>query len=77
MFLNSPIFMDDRKEAIHFIRDVLEMRRNVSSDADRLLAVAPSKLTDVGNGGVVQRPQSVFVESLDPFLEADLNAIRQ
>src|ERR1035438_8160196 len=62
---NSPVLVDYGKEAIHLIGNFLEVRREVISHIDRLLAVTSSKLRNIGDGCVVQGPRSVFVEKLD------------
>ncbi len=68
MLQNCPIFVDDRKEPIHLVRNVLEVWREVTPDIDRLLAVAAPKLGNIRDGRIVQRSQSVFIEKFDALL---------
>jgi hypothetical protein len=75
MVMNRPVLVDDGKEQIHFVRDVLKVGWDVIAHADRLFPVSSSELADVGNCGVVQCPQSVFVKSFDALLESDLYAV--
>jgi hypothetical protein len=68
--------VDEREKPIHFVRYIFEMRWKVIPNVDRFLAIASAKLRDVGNGRCVQGPESVLVERLDPFVEANFNAIQ-
>lgn len=74
---DMPVLVNDREEAVHLLFHDPVVRRNVVPDVDRLLAIAPAKLRDIRNRDVVERPQSVFVERLDSFFEADLDAVGQ
>ncbi len=67
MIDNSPVFMDDRDEAVHFIGYILEMWRAVISNVNRALTVAPTKLRYVGHCSGVQCPECVFVKGFDAF----------
>jgi hypothetical protein len=67
--------MNDGEEPVHFIRNVFEVRRDVVSDVNWLLAIPTSELSDIRYGCIVQGPKSVFVECLDAFFYADLNAV--
>jgi len=75
MVHQGPILMNHRKKFIHGVRNVLKVRWKMISDVYRLFAVAAPKLRDVCYRSVVQDPESIFVESLNPLLETDLNAI--
>src|ERR1700733_361547 len=56
---NVPILVYEGKEPIHFIRDILEMGRPMIADVNRLLAIAPAKLSDVRNGRGIQGPKGI------------------
>jgi 4-carboxymuconolactone decarboxylase len=45
MVNQRPVFVNERKEPIHQIRDILEMRRNVAPNENRLLAVSSPELS--------------------------------
>src|ERR1700730_5639492 len=62
MIHDRPVLVNYREESIHFVRNVLEVRRNVVSYVDRFFAVSASELCDIRDRSVVQRPQGVFVE---------------
>ena len=47
------------------------------ADIYRCFSVTPAELRYVGNCNIVERPYSIFIERLDAFLEANLNAIRE
>ena len=75
MVENRPIFMDHRKEPVHFVWNVLEVRRTVISYVNGLLSVASPKLGDVCNCRIIQGPKCIFIERFDPFSQADLDAV--
>ncbi|MER0236560.1 hypothetical protein [Fulvimarina sp. MAC8] len=45
------------------------------TDEDRLFAIAPAMLGDIGNRRVIECPERIFVESLDPLFQADFDTI--
>ena len=47
MINNRPILVDKSKKAIHKVRHILEVRRNVIANQNRLLSVPPTKLGDI------------------------------
>jgi hypothetical protein len=49
----------------------------VISHVNRLFAIASTKLSNVCNGGGVQRPKGIFVECFDAFDQANLDAIEK
>lgn len=53
------------------------MRRDVAANIYRSLAVTTSQLANICNGNIVQRPETIFIERIDAFLDADLYAVRQ
>ena len=55
------------KKLIHQGRNLLEVRRNVIPDVNRLFPEPPAKLRDIGDGDVVQGPKGVFVKRFNPF----------
>jgi hypothetical protein len=56
MVSNCPIFMNEGKEPIHQIGDILEMWRGMFTDINRFLSVSSAKLSNVGDGRIVQCP---------------------
>ena len=77
MIDNSPVFMDDRDEAVHFVGHILEMWRAVIPNVNWALTVTPTKLRYVGNRSRVQCPECVFVEGFDAFKKAYLDAVQK
>lgn len=73
--IQSPIFMNHGEKSVHLVGDVLKVRRKVITHVNWLFAVAPTELRNIGNGRVVQRPERVFVEKLDPFCQPNLNTV--
>ncbi len=67
--------MNERKKLIHQVRDFFKMRRDMIAYVNRFLAESTAKLRNIGDSSVVQGPQSVFVECLNPFPKANFNAV--
>src|SRR5215469_4910252 len=65
------------KEAVHLIRNFLEVWWNVVSHVNRFLAIPPSKLGNICHRNVVQCPQRILVEGFDSLFEANFDAIGQ
>jgi hypothetical protein len=57
--------------------DFLESGRDVVPHIDWLFAESTAELRYVRNGGMVQIPQIVFVESFNALGQTDLDAIRE
>ena len=77
MLPDCPILVNNRKEPIHFVWDILKVGREMVADVDRFFAVTAAKLRDIGDRCVVQSPERVFVEGLDAFFEANFDAVRK
>jgi len=70
-----PIFMNERKEQIHQMRNGLEAWRDVVSHINGFFAEPSAELGNIGDSSVIQGPQGVFVERLYAFFEPDLDAV--
>ncbi|MGA9386338.1 MAG: hypothetical protein WBV63_15045 [Candidatus Sulfotelmatobacter sp.] len=57
--------MNQRKEAIHQVRDIIEVWWGVFAYVNRFLSVSSSELSDIRNGGIIECPQSVFIKRFD------------
>ena len=55
--------------------NILEVGRDMVADINRFLPVPATKLSDVGNGSIVEGPKRVFVERLDALFDTDFDAI--
>lgn len=77
MVVDGPVFMDHRKETIHFIRNVSKVRRKVIPYVNWFFAIASAKLGNVGHSRIIQRPQRIFVKSFDPFFKRNFYAVGQ
>ena len=77
MIPDCPIFVYHRKEPVHLIGNIFEVRRKVVPHVYRLFAVTTSKLGNVRDCRVIQGPERVLIERLDTFLKTDFNTIRQ
>lgn len=75
MIDNRPVFVDHRKEPVHLVWDIFEMRRTVISNINRLFPVAPTKLGDICDGCIIQNPERVLVEGFDSLFQADFDAV--
>ena len=75
MVVDRPVFVDQREESIHMFDDTLEMRGRMIADRNRFGAIPTAKLSNVGDGGVIQSPKSVLVERLNPFGQSNLDAV--
>jgi hypothetical protein len=62
---DGPIFVNERKEAIHQVRDIVEVWRGVFAHVNRFFSVSSPKLSYIRNSGIVECPQSVFIKRFD------------
>jgi hypothetical protein len=69
--------MDEGEKPIHFASDIFEMGRKVPAHVNGLFAEASAELSYICDGRGIQRPKSVFVECLNAFCQANLNAIQE
>ena len=69
--------MNHRKEPIHQIRNFPEVWRKMITHVNRIFAVTTPELSYVGYRYMVQRPERVFIEGLDPLFQTDLNTVGQ
>ena len=74
---DRPILMDEGKEQVHLMRNVLISWRNVVAHINRLLAIPPAKLGDVRNRRIIEGPKSVFIKRFNTFFKTYLNAISE
>ena len=74
---DRPIFMNHRKETIHLVGHILEVRRFVISHVNRFFSVTATKLRNVGNRNMVEGPKRVFIECLNAFFQPNFDAIGQ
>src|SRR6267154_4316452 len=72
MINQRPVFMNQGKESIHQLWNFSKMRRNVVTHQNWLFAVSSTKLSNVGNGSIVQGPECVFVEGFNALFYCDL-----
>lgn len=77
MIEDRPIFVYHRKEPVHFVGNLFEVRWQVIPNVYRLFAVTASKLRNVCDRSIVQRLQSVFIERFDTLLKTNFNTVRQ
>lgn len=77
MIHDEPVLVNDREALIHQFRDVIEVRRDMTPHINRLSAESSAESRDIGDCGCVERPQGVFVECLDPFVQANFDAVGQ
>ncbi len=62
---DGPIFVNERKEAIHQVRDIVEVWWGVFAYVNRFFSVSSPKLSYIRNSGIVECPQSVFIKRFD------------
>ena len=64
---DCPIFVYHRKEPVHLIGNIFEVRRKVVPNVYGPFAVTTSKLGNVRDRRVIQGPERVLIERLDTF----------
>jgi hypothetical protein len=67
--------MDHREAPIDFVGHVLEVRRDVIAHVNWVMPKPATVLCDVGYSRGVKGPERIFIESLDPFGQADFDAV--
>ena len=77
MIYNGPVLVDEGNEPVHMIGDFPVMRRTVIPDVDRFLSISTTKLGNVRDRGVIQRPKSIFIERFDALFQANFDAVRE
>ena len=75
MVNDRPVFVHHRKEPIHQVRYVFEVRRNVVTNINRLFAVTSSELRNVSDRCVVESPEGIFIERFYALLYSYLDTV--
>ena len=69
LFHGCPVLVDNRKEQVHLVGNILEMGRNMVADVNWFFPVSAAELSNVRNGSIVKGPKRVFIKRFDAFFQ--------